>query len=528
MKILAKLTGAMAVLCFFVFATNCSIGASSGMAVIILDKERETGLFRSELFGSNLQWTDFGDTLFTSNGKIKPQALDALKMLPVGGLRFPGGLLSSTYRWEKGIGDQSSRGNGKDFSGNSQKMVIGTSEYLDLLAKTGRSGMITVNLSQSPEEAGSWVRHIHKVAPGAVPFWEVGNESFLNQDPSFMTAAEYVRRFKNFAAAMKKEDSSIKVGAILEASLVGLIWSKVVVPEVEIWNETVIKGTVGVADYYTVHLYSPFETHNGDDSATLRAVQAGPLALVRNLSKVKEVIRKYAPGRPVLVTEFNIGITDPVLAWKYDISLAQAAYIAQMLAMFSTNGVEGAYHWSLIGNHCFGQIISGDDSRLRPSALLYNLLAPLAKARAVRTEVEADVMPYKKCGNVVTGLSPTIAFAQGYRKGNSLMVVVVNRDPDSSVHVTFRKPDGTALIPVSGKILTGDGPFAQIDTFPNGVWVMDISAGSEKIMPPRGVRVTNSPSILEAPASGEVGGTDIPIGPGVTLPPCGVALVELR
>jgi len=512
MKSFEKLIGVLVVMCFFSCALTCSSRASGDVAMIILDNERVVGHFGSGLLGSNLEWTDNGDTLFTSSGAVKSQALDAVKELPTAGIRFPGGLLSSTYYWQDGISDQLSRGNGTDFSGNSQKMVVGTDEYLDLLAETGRPGMITVNVTRSADEAGAWVDYVHTTAPGAVPLWEVGNESFMNQDPSFMSAAEYVKRFKQFVTTMKKEDSSIKVGAILEASLVGVTWAKVVVPEAEIWNKSVVNGTAGVADYYTVHLYAPFDAHKDDDLATLRVLQTSPLAMADNLRKVKRLINKYAPGAFVLVTEFNIGMSDSLAAWKYDISLAQAAYVAQMLALFSTNGVEGAYHWSLIGNHCFGQIISGDDPRPRPSAMLYKLLGSLVGAQAVYTEVDTDLLPYKEIGNVVTGLSPTIIFAQGYRRGCCLKALVVNRKPNSSVDVTFCEPDGTALTLTRGMMLTGDGPLAQIDKTPDDVGVTEI------ILPPGGLRV------METSAAQEVR----PSLSKVTLPPCSVALVELR
>jgi alpha-L-arabinofuranosidase len=98
-------------------------------------------------------------------------------------------------------------------------MVVGTGEYLKLLSETGRSGLITVNVTRPGDEAAAWVRYIRDTNPDVVPLWEVGNESYLNQDPSFMSAVEYVQRFKAFAAVMKNADPTIKWGPILEASL---------------------------------------------------------------------------------------------------------------------------------------------------------------------------------------------------------------------------------------------------------------------------------------------------------------------
>ncbi len=208
---------------------------------------------------------------------------------------------------------------------------------------------------------------------------------------------------------------------------------------------------------------------------------------------MKGLIGEYSPKAPLLVTEFNIGMSDPLTAWKYNVSLAQAAYLSQMLALFSTAGVDGAYHCSLIGNHCFGQIISGDDPRLRPSAMLYRILDELDDAKAVDTGVDADVMKYKAIGNVVPSLSPNVVFAQGYSKGNSLTVLVVNRKPDSPVQVTFRKSDGSPMSLTGGRQLIGDDPFAQVDKTPKAVWM-----------------------------------ADVPAGPTLNLLPCGVALVRLK
>ena len=92
-------------------------------------------------------------------------------------------------------------------------------------------------------EAAAWVKYVRGKQPDAVPYWEIGNESYLNQDPSFMTAENYVQKVREFAAEMKKVDPSIKIGAILEGSLVEVPWSKVVIPENDAWNETVTRGT---------------------------------------------------------------------------------------------------------------------------------------------------------------------------------------------------------------------------------------------------------------------------------------------
>jgi len=121
------------------------------------------------LLGSNLEWTDHGDGLWDPRANAFSGALMALiRLVPVPLLRFPGGAMASTYVWERGIGPRELRGEGPDFSGNPQKMLMGTDEYLALLQTLGARGLITLNPRAPLESQMAWVRYIRQHSPGAV------------------------------------------------------------------------------------------------------------------------------------------------------------------------------------------------------------------------------------------------------------------------------------------------------------------------------------------------------------------------
>lgn len=160
-----------------------------------------------ELFGSNLQWTGRGDGLRPSQS-FNPGApiIDLLKSWlqpPV--VRFPGGLMASRYIWADGVTqglpmeknrlndffDPTGRPPGYNFVGEQEPMVFGSAEYLALLSRLGARGMITVNLKEPPEKVSDWLvwltqwsRAMALEPQPELPWWEIGNESYFNDDPS--------------------------------------------------------------------------------------------------------------------------------------------------------------------------------------------------------------------------------------------------------------------------------------------------------------------------------------------------------
>ena len=429
--------------CFILLNRSASVeSATVNKVTILIDATKVTGQFNPNLLGHNIQWTDQGDGLLApqtpQSSLFRPNVIEALKQLPVPLIRFPGGSLASSYVWQKGVGPLGTRGSCPDFVGKNQPMLFGTTEYLALLNELGANGMVTLNINREPEEAAEWLRFVRQ-AGGAVSHWEVGNESFLPKDPSYSTVDTYIARYLALRKALKAVDPEIKVGPLLEGSLINTTWGSHIVPELDVWNRRVVEATNDQAEFFAAHIYAPL-ARGDSEVGTANAMAAASEAMERNLRTLSTLIRRQRPDQELWVTEFNV-LTDNALAnWRFGTALAQANYVSSLLLAFVRQQVSGANFWSLLGNHNFGLIKDSQDPRLRPAALVYQLMGPLAGAMAIATETSAPELAYPAIGNVPQALAPKLIDAQAFAKGEALQVMLVNRDPLQPLEVTLNLP----------------------------------------------------------------------------------------
>ncbi|MGI6460911.1 MAG: alpha-L-arabinofuranosidase C-terminal domain-containing protein [Candidatus Hydrogenedentales bacterium] len=150
-------------------------------------------------------------------------AIDALRRVRPGVLRWPGGCSASFYFWRDGIGPvDERRPRESPYWGGLENNDVGTAEFTALCREIGAEPLICVNvLTGSPAEAADWaaycnapaehpqgaLRALHGHAePFGVTYWELGNEPYRKYD-----ALEYARRCVDFARAMKAAAPGIQV-----------------------------------------------------------------------------------------------------------------------------------------------------------------------------------------------------------------------------------------------------------------------------------------------------------------------------
>lgn len=168
----------------------------------------------------------------------------ALKNLDVHYLRYPGGEKSQSYLWSVPPFDAPrpslARTGPKEFWASQQTFTrpdhktlidpMDFDEFMKLCHQVGCEPNIVVNHNsylaprsgedgtaptrdQLIQTAAAWVHYSNAVKHYGVRYWEIGNETYLKsyngprQEPS-----EYGKDVRDFAMAMKREDSSIKVG----------------------------------------------------------------------------------------------------------------------------------------------------------------------------------------------------------------------------------------------------------------------------------------------------------------------------
>jgi alpha-L-arabinofuranosidase len=148
-----------------------------------------------------------------------------------------GGIFLDFYRWREGVGPREKRPPMLNLLwGGIESNQVGTAEFVDFARRVGAEPLICVNFESDgrqrymnakgsvrtadAREAADWVRYCNEtanserrahghVAPHAVKYWQIGNEtSYDKQGFDLETAA---RKTVEFARAMRAADKSIQL-----------------------------------------------------------------------------------------------------------------------------------------------------------------------------------------------------------------------------------------------------------------------------------------------------------------------------
>lgn len=153
-------------------------------------------------------------------------------------MRWPGGILSSYYRWKEAVGPRNRRVPMHNLLwGGMETNQVGTHEFIDFCQRVGADPLIAVNFESDglqawshpargglraagPEEAAEWVSYCNQPenptrrangaeAPFNVRLWQIGNETSYNkQGYDCETAAVQTLAF---AQAMRRADPTIEL-----------------------------------------------------------------------------------------------------------------------------------------------------------------------------------------------------------------------------------------------------------------------------------------------------------------------------
>lgn len=389
------------------FAVSALAGTTYEARITIDDETQPPRPFSALLFSGNLEWTRNGSSLLNDNGADYPHAVQALRGIAHPALRFPGGRLASTYQWQKGVGPLETRGQGLDFNNKPETIRFGTDEFLTLLGNLSAQGMITVNPKVAPAQIAQWLQYIRKrsatLDPSpSVPYWEVGNETYLAKDPSFMPAAEYAKTFAAMRLALREVDPDAKVGALLEANFIDFPWVKPLLPQLNEWNATVLDTVGNATDFYSIHLYGPFGSTRSE-AATRQAILAVPGVFALKITKLRQEMAARGVAVPLYVTEYNI-LTDSIEAnWKYSLDPLQSAYIMDTLLVFAQADIAAAFYWASIDAYNFGLLENAQTLKPRPAVSVFTKLAPYRDAVLLGDTVQSPLLRLEKVG-IVTHL----------------------------------------------------------------------------------------------------------------------------
>ncbi len=165
--------------------------------MVAVDTTRPLGLVSQAALGQVLDWEFDGMGSFDpTSGHFYPAFVRQLtEVVRPGSLRYPGGIESDTFHWERAIGPEAQRNpNAYGPSSGPSASTVGPDEFGQLLDGTGATGVVTTNFGTgTAQEAANFVSYMtgpvgtSKWAdlraknghpkPYDVAWWGVGNEA---------------------------------------------------------------------------------------------------------------------------------------------------------------------------------------------------------------------------------------------------------------------------------------------------------------------------------------------------------------
>jgi alpha-N-arabinofuranosidase len=330
-----------------------------------------------------------------------------------------------------------------------------------------------------------------------VRYWELGNEPYIRDsrqadgrpNPEFFRPKDYARRVSTVMAAMRAADPTARLGIPFALdTLSGRPWRpggepSTVVGEQLGYAEAMLNGIERPQDlgFLALHYYMPQVGDGGaevlarlpPDQALYWGTVAGSETLRRHLQAVAQLWARHPrtaklPLPALLITEYNAYFTNArrdgqeIPQSSYVATQAGALFVADLIRVLSEDPhVEAAMQWSLTGNWLFGAIKAPNgeaptatpDSATTAAApvrpvfhvmrLARELLAagsrhvPALVATERTGQATTPVGHVTQVGQAAPFPDMPLATAVATRQGQTLRVMVINKDPARSAAVAI-------------------------------------------------------------------------------------------
>ncbi|GAB4523511.1 MAG: alpha-L-arabinofuranosidase C-terminal domain-containing protein [Anaerolineae bacterium] len=434
---------------------------------IVIDLNHPGASVNPYIFGSNLQWNNYGDWLLVPETlAFHPDALAMLQALAPTVLRYPGGGLADTFHWRAGLGDLDERGQVGD-----EVVSLGLMEFLTLCQLVGAEPLYTLNvITETPAENAELVESLNAALAEAgntlppIRYWEVGNEPYLQNDlqPELnITPAEYAIRANATIQAIKAVDPSILVGIPLQSDYFGNLPAT----PYQGYNQIVLETMTEPFDFVAVHnAYRPLAiTGPRDDEALYLASMAAARGVEEDLNHIRSQLAEYGyADMPIAVTEYNtlfsIGL-EPVDS--YITSLASALYVADLLHLLAAQqDILMANYWSAIGNWYFGAI--SFQYQPRPAYHVLQIYSEKFQGKRYPVTVTSPTFSNPEIGFVLPYEDTPILSVAAVQDGDTLRVFIINKalEPYAVDLSALEEEEERRFASGSIMLLTDDSPFA--------------------------------------------------------------------
>ena len=425
------------------------------------------------LLGNNTAWVSNGGGLVNADGSLNKATVSDFMPLNVPFLRYPGGTLADSYHWQDGLGPIASRGQDENYTNQFEPVIFGVNEfsYLSSVLKSNTK-LVTVNVpSGTAMEAAQWVNFTNNNPSQPqmrVDYWEIGNEPYLippNRPDLVVQPSDFIGRFNNFAAQMRKADPTIKVGLPMRTDSINNIWTTAYPG----WNTTMLTGLTVPIDFVAQHYYMPYTNDKiYSDSDMYWAGMASADMVAKDIANTTAQLQKYLGyTAPIGITEFNAMFTlnKNAPTDNYTQTLEGALVVADMLRMFTQqNNVLFANFWSLIGD--------GTDSLLdqymnpRASYRVMQFYSQLLNGNYLPISITAPTFTNNTAGVVAKSTLPLVT-GVATTDNTSIRFLLINKSLTDTANIQLNLGGGVFASnnysgTVTANLLTGNSVLADL------------------------------------------------------------------
>ena len=414
---------------------------------IAIDASQTVRTVDERIFGLNTAvWDSYCNT---------PQTISLLQAAGIRCLRFPGGSTSDTYDWSQNKSYDTSTG-----VLNPSPWATNFSAFANVATNLNAQVFITVNYgSGTPTMAANWVTDANITRHLGIRYWEIGNENYgsweydthaVHNDPYTYAVAA-----RDFIAAMKAVDSTIKIGVVVVTgeNTYANTTHTVTNPRTHAvhngWTPVVLATLANLGVTPDFAIYHRYEQTPGQesDAGLLQDAQTWPTDAADLRQQLTDYLGTAGANVELVVTENNSVYAQP---GKQSTSLVNGLYLADSLCAVMQTEFNAFLWWDLR---------NGQDNTQNNSTALYGwrnygdygiLSTPPTPAFTGSSTTAYDAYPtyyifrllsrFARGGDTVVRATSSRTLLAAYavkRADGTLAVLVINKHPAANQTANF-------------------------------------------------------------------------------------------
>ncbi len=432
------------------------------------------------------------DSNIPNIGGIRKDIVDALKVIKIPVMRWPGGCFADAYHWRDGIGPVEKRPKRYNMHWDSiEPNEFGTHEFFELCELLGCEPYICGNLgSGTIQEMTEWIEYLTydknttlvmerenngRVSPYYVKYWGVGNENWGcggSMSPQYY-ANEY-KRYASYVALTNPNLYKIACGA----NAFDYNWTEMFFSMLS-GKACNCDGKMSLVDGYAFHYY----TNIGASSFDFNQIEwyttiLRTMAMEELIQEHRKIMDKYDPKRRVGL------ICDEWGTWFKATNKYNPKWLYQENTM--RDAIVAAINLNIFNQNCdkivmtnIAQTVNvlqslvltdGPKMVLTPTYYVYKMYVPHQNAFALDFQLDTPDISAYNLPNVHASCSI---------KDNAVFCTLANLSAEDSVTIEITIPEKMDCKVESMNIICGD-TFKAMNSFesPNNVKISEVNEKS--------------------------------------------------